>query len=209
MARYEDALTLAAARERYFAENGFDAGYREPFIKVRAFGHALPVFPNTAARIAAARIHDLNHVATEYDTTWTGEGEIGAFELAAGCGRYLAAWVLNLTGFGIGCLISPRRMWRAFVRGRNSRSLYVLPSDASRLVRSVGDLRAELGLDRVLPAASRGDALAFAMWVLLVLLYAAAGVLSLPLFLIAMFKVPREPTARPAPQRGGSAAPAE
>jgi hypothetical protein len=209
VARYEDALTLTEARERYFAENGFDSGYRERFIHVRLLGRSLPVFPNTPARIAAAKLHDLHHVATEYDTSWTGEGEIGAFELASGCGQYLAAWVLDLTSFGIGCLISPRRIWRAFVRGRYGRTLYGLPRDGSRLGRSVGELRRELGLDLRVPGASRGDALAFGMWVLLVLLYASAGMLSLPLFLLAMFKMPREPVASPAARQDGSAAPAE
>ena len=39
---------------------------------------------------------------TEYDTNWVGEAEIGAWEIASGCGRYLAAWVLNLGAFGLG-----------------------------------------------------------------------------------------------------------
>ena len=41
------------------------------------------------------RYHDLHHILTEYDTTWTGEAEVSAWELATGCKNYLAAWILD------------------------------------------------------------------------------------------------------------------
>ena len=122
MSRYDDALTLGDARDRYFAENGLSASYDDRWVKLRFGSRQLPVLPNTRARVAAVRVHDLHHLATDYETTWVGEGEISAWELASGCGPYLAAWVLNLAGFGVGFLLSPRRMLRAFVRGRHSRT---------------------------------------------------------------------------------------
>lgn len=82
-----------------------------------------------------------------YATTWTGEGEIAAWELGAGCGRYYAAWVLNLGAFAVGLVIAPRRTYRAFVRGRRSTTLYRtgVPADLAR--RDVAELRALLQLD--------------------------------------------------------------
>ncbi|MBA2538194.1 MAG: hypothetical protein H0V17_01040 [Deltaproteobacteria bacterium] len=92
------------------------------------------------------KLHDLHHVATGYDTTWTGEAEIGAWEIGAGCGRYWAAWMLNLGATGVGMLHAPRREWRAFIRGRRSKSLYDRAFSEDMLQWSVRDLRAHLRL---------------------------------------------------------------
>ena len=186
MAYYDDGSTLAEARERYFADNGFGRGYEDRWVRVRAGSRYLPIFPNTRARVAAARIHDLHHIVTGYGTTWTGEGEIGAFELATGCGPYLAAWVLNLGGFAVGCMIAPRNVLRAFVRGRHSRNLYGEGFDPARLGQTVGALRRELGLDRAVPPASALDLALFTGWVLLAFVYAFGGMLSLATLAFAM-----------------------
>src|SRR5215470_18087947 len=83
MPSYADSLTLRDARAQYFTENNFgDGGYTAKWVKVQA--GPIPIyFPNTAARVHAVRFHDLHHVATEYKTTWTGEAEIGAWEIAS------------------------------------------------------------------------------------------------------------------------------
>src|SRR2546425_10008425 len=72
-------------------------------------GPVLLWFPNTRGRVRAVRLHDLHHIATGYTTTPVGEAEIGAWELASGCGDYLAAWVLNLGAVPIGAA-SPARL---------------------------------------------------------------------------------------------------
>lgn len=193
MPSYDEGATLEQARQQYFTSNGFSGGYDERWVRLRLGRRVVPVFPNTRARVAAVRIHDLHHVATGYDTTWTGEGEISAWELAGGCGPYLAAWVLNLGGFGIGCWIAPRRVLQAFVRGRNSRNLYGEGYDPARLSQPVGALRRELGLDRPAPPASAADVALFAGWLALGLLYAFGGMLSFATLAFAMWKMPREP----------------
>lgn len=198
MAAFEDGLSLAEARARYFAENGFRPGYDDRWVRLRLRGRQVPIFPNTRARVAAVRLHDLHHVATGYDTTWTGEGEISAFELAGGCGPYLAAWMLNLGGFGIGLWIAPRRVLRAFVRGRHSSNLYREGYDEARLAQSVGELRRALGLDRPVPPASVRDLVAFSGWVTLGMLYALGGTLSFAVTSVALWKAPREPQAKAA-----------
>jgi ubiquinone biosynthesis protein Coq4 len=103
-------------------------------------------FPNTEARRRAVRLHDLHHIATGYDTSLVGEAEIGAWELAAGCADYYAAWLLNATAVAFGLLLAPRRLWRALVRGRRSTSLYRLGFDDRWLDESVEALRGRLGL---------------------------------------------------------------
>ncbi len=102
--------------------------------------------PNPKARSRVLPLHDLHHIATGYDTSWRGEAEIAAWELAAGCGRYVVPWVLNLAVSGVGLFIAPKRLWRAFVRGRHCTTLYSDPQTPD-LDTTVGELRHQLRLD--------------------------------------------------------------
>src|SRR5688500_10311930 len=112
------AITVREARERYFTENGLsEAGYTSRWVALPV-GSLQVYFPNTGPRKRAVVLHDLHHVATGYSTTWRGEAEIAAWELAAGCGRYWAAWGLNLGAAALGLVIAPRRTLRAWRRGR-------------------------------------------------------------------------------------------
>jgi hypothetical protein len=147
MSGCDATLATREARERYFRENGFgeDGGYGARWVKFR-MGPLRFAIPNTPARVRAVRYHDLHHVVTGYATDWTGEGEIGAWELASGCAGFVAAWVLNLYALAIGLVVAPRAMWRAFVRGRHTRNLYRTPWSEGLLDAPVRELRARLGL---------------------------------------------------------------
>jgi len=142
----DDDLTLREARGLYFARAGFDASsYTARWVRLQA--GPLPLFfPNTAARVRAVRLHDLHHVVTGYDTSWTGEAEIAAWELASGCAGHLAAWHLNLLAMAIGLVVAPGATFRAFVRGRRSRNLYREPYGDALLAETVGATRRRLGL---------------------------------------------------------------
>ena len=180
MATYAPDLSMRTGREEYFARSGFDErSYTDRWVPLRA-GPLRFGFPNTAARVRAVRLHDLHHVLTEYDTSWTGEAEIGAWEIASGCRDHYAAWLLNLGAMAIGLAIAPVRIYRAFVRGRHSRNLYDTPFSERLLERRVGELRAELALDAA-PAAATIDVAAFVAWSL-----AAVAITALPLLLIAL-----------------------
>ena len=140
-------MLVRDARARYFAENGFgDGGYDERFVVLRAAGVPVAVFPNTKQRVRSVRIHDVHNVRTEYATSWTGEAEIAAWELASGCGDHWAAWLLNLGAALIGLAIAPRALWRAARRGWRSRNLYRDEWSDALLDRTVAELRRELGL---------------------------------------------------------------
>jgi hypothetical protein len=175
MVDYPDDESVGDARERYFATNGFStATYRDSWVKFRV-GPIPIAFPNTSSRKRAIPLHDIHHVATGYATTLTGEAEIGAWEIAAGCADYWAAWVLDASTLAYGIVLAPRRVYRAFIRGRHSRSLYHDGWDDGLLSRKVGEVRTTLGLDRTSPATWR-DRLAFAGWVALVLAPGAGAV---------------------------------
>ncbi|APR86835.1 hypothetical protein A7982_12184 [Minicystis rosea] len=144
---YDPSLTMRAARDRYFEDNGFgpDGGYASPWVDFKLGPIPMP-FPNTAGRVRAVRFHDLHHLVTGYATDTLGEFEIGAWELGAGCKDFWVAWQLNFGSVAAGALVIPRRTFRAFVRGRRTHTLYGRDLDAL-LDRTVGAISAELGTD--------------------------------------------------------------
>ena len=159
--QYQLASTLREARDQYFFANGFgeSGGYDDAWVDFKLGPVPLP-FPNTPARVRAVRYHDLHHVLTSYDTDIVGEFEISAWEIAAGCKGYVAAWQLNLGGMLGGALVAPRRTWRAFLRGRYSRTLYGADLD-QLLDTSVHDMKNRVGLADPTPPASASDVLLF------------------------------------------------
>lgn len=122
---YDPSLSLRAARKLYFAMNNFgdNGGYDDAWVDFKLGPIPFP-FPNTAGRVRAVKFHDLHHILTGYRTDLTGEFEISAWEIGAGCRDFYAAWALNLGGLVAGLLVAPRRIARAFARGLASQSLY-------------------------------------------------------------------------------------
>jgi hypothetical protein len=177
----QHADSVLAARARYFADNGFsDAGYTDPWVKLKV--GPIPVwFPNGKSRQRAIPLHDLHHVATGYATSWTGEAEISAWEIGGGCTDYWAAWVINLGGFAVGLALAPRRVFRAFVRGRRSRNLYRDGWSDALLRLSVPELRARMNLDADPSPPRASDFAAFTGWIVTL----AAGPLALATVLFA------------------------
>ncbi len=157
MTSYDDALSLRAARVRYFRDNAFgdDGGYPAKWVKLK-LGPLPFAFPNSAARVRAVRFHDLHHVVTGYDTSVVGEAEIGAWEIASGCAGFVAAWILNFYAMVLGFLAGHAgAVWRAFLRGRQTRNLYRSSYDDRLLDTRLGVLRAQLGLARAQPEVGR------------------------------------------------------
>lgn len=176
MALYADYMTMREARRLYFDANGFDeGGYDAKWVKLMA-GPVPIFFPNTAQRVRSVRLHDLHHVLTDYATDWTGEGEIGAWEIASDCRDHYAAWVLNLFALAIGLFLAPTAMWHAFYRGRCSDNLYEHEFRESMLDENVGDLRKRLGLAGIPTDVGPADVLTFLGWSMAGLAALGAGV---------------------------------
>ncbi|MCA9612514.1 MAG: hypothetical protein H6721_06635 [Sandaracinus sp.] len=152
---------MREARDRYFRENGFgeDGGYGAAWVDFKLGPIPMP-FPNTPGRVRAVRYHDLHHVLTGYATDTRSEFEISAYEVGVGCGSFYTAWAINLSGMTAGLLSVPRRTYRAFVRGRHSRSLYLEPFEPL-LEERVGEARRARVAES--PDATFGDVLAFAV----------------------------------------------
>jgi hypothetical protein len=202
---YAPEETMRAARARYFKVNRFgdEGNYADAWVDFKLGPLPLP-FPNTPGRVRAVRYHDLHHVLTGYDTDIIGEFEISAWEIAAGCKGYLAAWQLNLGGMFAGLLVAPRRTARAFLRGRSSETLYDQPLEAL-LDATVGATRAKMGVDRPPRRAGLFDALLFVLALgagaATALVTAPLMVLVLPLGL-ATFALRRYRTGKQAEARG-------
>jgi len=184
---YADHLTVREARRLYFEANGFgEGGYDAKWVKLMV--GPVPIFlPNTAQRVRSVRLHDIHHVLTDYATDWTGEAEIGAWEIASHCHDHYAAWVLNLAAFGIGVFLAPVATWQAFYRGRYSDNLYEYDFRESMLDQNVGELRRQLGLAGVSIDVGPADVLTFLGWSLASLATLAAGIslLLAPVVLLA------------------------
>jgi hypothetical protein len=162
---YPDDMSLLEARALFFQRSGLgeDGGYGSRWVQVEA---PFPIgFPNWSGRVAAARQHDLHHIALNYKTDWPGEVEIAAWEIASGCRGYFAAWLLDLGGMNVGLLIAPRRMFRAFVRGRRAwTNLYARPLPESELATTkVGSLRDQLEPRTTGAKPALADAMLFAL----------------------------------------------
>jgi hypothetical protein len=167
-------MMVRDARAAYFAANGFsEVHYRDRWVTIR-IGPIPITFPSSASRRRALPLHDLHHVATGYPTTFTGEAEISAWELAGGCRDYWAAWGFGFAGFAYGLVLAPRRTYRAFMRGRHSTPLYRDGWHGNLLDLTVAELEQRIATDAA-PVTWR-DRVAFAGW-LAVLVAPALAVL--------------------------------
>jgi hypothetical protein len=184
---YENSLRMGAARDRYFEVAGTDPGYDDRWVRLK-LGPIPLAFPNTKERLRAVRLHDLHHVVTGYATSWTGEFEISAWEVAAGCGNYWAAWGLNLSGLFAGFFVAPSRVVAAFFRGRQTTTLYhqVAAFEPGLLDLTVGELRARLHLDRPLARPHPRDWLALGFWAAASLLFSLSAPLALAVLIYAI-----------------------
>jgi hypothetical protein len=178
---YPDTMTLEAARALFFERSGLgpDGGYNDRWVRIEM--KPFPVyFPNTASRVRSAKLHDLHHLALGYKTDWPGEVEIAGWEIASGCARHPWAWLLNLGAFAVGIALFPKRLYRAFLRGRHAANLYreVFPETELRN-RTVGWLRRRLRADGPDPDAHASDKIAFTCWCFIAFsyhaMYAVAG----------------------------------
>ncbi len=182
--------TMRQARARYFADNKFgdDGGYGSTWVEIKVGPLPVP-FPNAPARVKAVKFHDLHHLLTDYRTDFNGELEIAAWEIGAGCGKYPAAWFINLTAMATGAFLAPRKVFRAFRRGRASQSLYAY-ADADfepLLDREVEAVKRDVGTDAPVPPVGAGNTAAYglALGAGVTLLVVSAAVVLTPVTLVA------------------------
>ena len=146
MPHYKESQIVQSALEEYFENHhlGKDGGLNKQWAKIKVGAFYFPI-PNTPARKKALVFHDIHHIATGYDGNWKGEVSISAWEIASGCGKYYAAWLLDIWGMAVGLFIYPRAVFKGFVRGKRSLNLYhetFTREEASQM--EIGELRKKL-----------------------------------------------------------------
>ncbi len=164
MSTYNQSASLREGLAEYLRRyNLGDGGYNDRWFKIKFFWKFVITLPNIDNRVRAVKFHDLHHVLTDYPTGLRGEAEIGAWEIASGCGKYYAAWILNAGSLFYGMFLYPRTTFRAFVRGRRSKNLYKnVEYDAALLAKSVGSTSHELHIPEARIKARFSDGLLYA-----------------------------------------------
>jgi hypothetical protein len=162
---YDGSMPIRDALQAYFSKYHFaEGGYNQRFFKIK-LGRLFIPLPNIKARVDAVKIHDVHHLLTGYSAHWKGEVQIGAWEIASGCGPYYVAWLLNLGSFMVGMFLFPSALLKAFLRGRSAKTnLYHSITYNDELLRkTVGELREYIDTDR--PTAHRTtDYILFGSW---------------------------------------------
>jgi hypothetical protein len=181
-----ESLTVRDALARHYVAHGLpaDGGQSANWFRVRLGPVVIPV-PNPPARQRAVFFHDVNHIATGYNTVFSdGEMVIAGYEIRTGCGPYTIAWYINLTVMALGLVVCPRKVFHAFVRGRGGSNAYHLERSREEVERmTVGELRSRFALDRPPRTVTSDDRLRFVAWsavaVGVTLLSAALGIVVL------------------------------
>jgi hypothetical protein len=118
---------------------------------------------------------------TGYTTTLSGESEISAWEIASGCKKYWAAFLIDTSGVMLGILINFFDTLKAFARGRRTKNLYDDSiSTKEALDMKIEDLRKKFLLDKYSKDAIPNlfDFLLFSLFAVFGLVY---SILALPL----------------------------
>lgn len=118
--------TLGSQLKAFYDEYGLgvDGGIAQPRVKIQMTPNFYFYIPNPPIRKKAVLKHDMHHLITGYKGDIKGETEISAWEIGSSCKNYWAAWFLDLSGFMMGILFNASGVFRAFIKGRNSKNLY-------------------------------------------------------------------------------------
>ncbi len=89
-------------------------------------GRRMPFFPRFGFR-KGLPAHDTHHMLNGYASTWVGECETAAWELASGgCGPYIVYWIDRLLFLVLALVTAPIASLRAWRRGWGQRNLFRL-----------------------------------------------------------------------------------
>jgi len=155
-----------ATLDRFRAEHGIDGRYDDtPTWPFRIGPVTVPV-PNFSWRRRAIQRHDIHHLVTGYPFNMRGEFQVATWEFAAGCYPHAGATLLILPLVFLGLFWSPPEVWRAFLDGRHSRSLYRPEFGDHALHASWEDLLRNMRRESASHRASMADRIAF-LWIVL------------------------------------------
>ena len=103
-------------------------------------GRSVPIFPRLGFR-QGLPAHDTHHMLNGYATTWVGECETAAWELASGgCGPFVVYWFDRLFFLLIALAVAPVATLHAWQRGWGQRNVYRLDPE-ELLVMDIDEVR--------------------------------------------------------------------
>jgi hypothetical protein len=177
-------LTLREALAAFRQANGLPADETASASWTCRLGPLTLRLPNFTWRRRAILAHDLHHVLTGYPCTLRGECQMAAWEFAAGRMPHPAAALFCLPLLPLGLIWTPRRMLRAFRRGRRSRSLHESKAIDRLLAAPLQAARVELVAARTRPWPDR---VRFALLILqAAVIFLAPFAFSIGLLLLAL-----------------------
>jgi hypothetical protein len=145
MPHYDDALTLRTALDQHLHRAGFTKDCYGPWLAVKLGPFRLRV-PNPKFRQETLVLHDLHHILTGYDTTFTGEAQVSAWEARTGFARHPMIKAIIFSVMGLGYFVDPVAVWKACNRGKGCRNLFREGFREELLDMKVGYVRRRLGL---------------------------------------------------------------
>lgn len=176
--------------EKFYIDNHLplDGGQTSPFAKIQLNKYFAIYFPNFKSRRKALIKHDIHHLVTGYPaSSLIGESEISAWEIAAGCKKYWAAFVIDTSGLLIGVPFHFYNILKAFARGRRTKSLYhdILSNDTA-LDMTVIELQQFLHLDAHDKNSKPGfgDFILFLAFILYGIIFSLLSVVFLPAIIL-------------------------
>ncbi len=185
-----DHQTPAQLLPIFYATNnlGMDGGQSSPVVKMDIMKGVHFYIPNFDARRKAVLWHDIHHLVTGYSaSSFLGECEISAWEIASGCRNYWAAFLINTSGVLLGCLINPHKIIQAYARGRRTKNFYHnLYSEEKVLNTPLAELRGWLLLDKH-PKTTKAnflDIISLDGFLIFALIYASVSIVTLPFLLL-------------------------
>jgi hypothetical protein len=169
-----------------------DGGQSSSYVRVELTKKVRLYFPNFDARRKAVFKHDVHHIATGYTSTFKGETEISAWELASGCRHYWVAWVLDLHAVMIGMLFNPAGVYKAFIKGRRTKNLYRdIFTDEELMDIPLHEIKEEMLLNNYSSKqkGTIGDFILFLILLLFGAIYSIASLILLPFVLLYTFYI--------------------
>ena len=116
--------TVGEALIEFRKANGLTAGEVSDLWWSCRLGPVSIRLPNFKWRRRALLAHDLHHVLTGYPCSMYGEFQMAAWEFGAGPMPHWGATMFCLPLVVAGLFLTPRRVVRAFLAGKHSRSLH-------------------------------------------------------------------------------------
>ncbi|MDZ7897260.1 MAG: hypothetical protein U5N85_04425 [Arcicella sp.] len=177
--------TLAQQLDFFYEKHGYgeEGGINNDWIWLKFRYFSLPI-PNLKGRRENVWRHDMLHILLDYDTSWRGEAKVAGWVMGSGgWGNFYVAWLFALSMFSVGMIFFPLATFQGFVRGRHSRSPYLLGIQKSTLFQgSINDLKREFLFDKSDFKTTSKDIAIFGRWILVVFVWISLPILAFFLF---------------------------